>query len=49
MSLNAFYRWIARQLSPQGAQARLSILAYHRVLPARDALFPNEVTRESRI
>lgn len=47
MCLNVFYRLIARRLSPQGAQARLSILAYHRVLPARDALFPNEVTRET--
>lgn len=30
-------------LSPAGASARLSVLIFHRVLPAIDALFPEEV------
>lgn len=33
-------------LSPAGQNARLSILIYHRVLPAPDPIFPNEVTAE---
>lgn len=31
------------QLSPPGARGRLSILIFHRVLPAQDPLFPTEV------
>lgn len=37
--------WIRRLnglLSPGGARARLSILIFHRVLPAKDPLFPGE-------
>jgi len=33
---------IANVMSPQGAQARLSILIFHRVLPKADPLFPEE-------
>lgn len=32
-----------RWLSPAGESARLSILIFHRVLPAQDALFPSEM------
>jgi peptidoglycan/xylan/chitin deacetylase (PgdA/CDA1 family) len=35
-----------RRLSPAGARARLSILIFHRVLPAPDPLFPHEVDAE---
>lgn len=34
---------LLRRASPQGADARLSILIFHRVLPQVDALFPDEV------
>lgn len=37
--LKPFFKW----LSPAGAQARLSVLIFHRVLPAPDALLPDEV------
>lgn len=36
-------RLVAAALSPAGARARLSILIYHRVRPAHDALRPAEV------
>lgn len=36
-------RMLGSLLSPAGARARLSILIYHRVLPAPDPLFPVEV------
>jgi peptidoglycan/xylan/chitin deacetylase (PgdA/CDA1 family) len=36
-------RWVFEQLSPAGARARLSVLIFHRVLPAPDPLFPGEV------
>ena len=35
------------QLSPPGARGRLSILIFHRVLPAMDPLFPTEVDTRS--
>lgn len=47
MLINRLYKFIATQLSPEGANARLSILNYHRVLPEQDALFPHEVSRVS--
>lgn len=34
--------WLLRALSPAGQRARLQILTYHRVLPAPDALLPDE-------
>ena len=37
--LNPFFQW----LSPAGAQARLSTLIFHRVLPEPDPLFPDEM------
>lgn len=37
--LKPFFGW----LSPAGAKARLSILIFHRVLPAPDPLFPQEM------
>lgn len=42
--LHSPYRLIGSRLSPRGADARLSILIYHRVLPAPDPLFPSEPT-----
>jgi peptidoglycan/xylan/chitin deacetylase (PgdA/CDA1 family) len=39
------YRQIASYLSPAGERGLLSILIYHRVLVATDALFPHEVTQ----
>jgi len=36
-------RWLLQALSPEAARARLSIFIFHRVLPARDPLFPAEV------
>lgn len=36
-------RLLGSFLSPAGERARLSILIYHRVLPAQDPLFPQEV------
>ena len=35
-------RWMFNMLSPAGANARLSVLIFHRVLPAPDPLFPGE-------
>lgn len=35
-------RALARGLSPAGSRARLSVLIFHRVLPAPDPLFPEE-------
>lgn len=35
-------RWILGALSPAGRRARLSVVLFHRVLPRRDALFPDE-------
>lgn len=37
------YRTLFRLLSPAGAGARLSTLIFHRVLPAPDPLFPDEM------
>lgn len=37
------WRTVMSALSPAGQRGRLSILIFHRVLPAQDALFPNEV------
>ena len=36
-------RWLLQALSPPAARARLSILIFHRVLPAPDPLFQGEV------
>jgi peptidoglycan/xylan/chitin deacetylase (PgdA/CDA1 family) len=36
-------RAVIKWLSPGGSNSRLSILIYHRVLPGRDPLFPDEV------
>jgi len=44
--LNHFYKLIANRFSPCGANAKLSIMIYHRVLPVQDAIFPNQVTRD---
>lgn len=35
-----------RQLSPAGAQARLSIVLFHRVLPEPDPMFPEDMHRD---
>ena len=35
-------RWMFNLLSPAGADARLSVLIFHRVLPKPDPLFPGE-------
>lgn len=35
-------RWLFHTLSPAGENARLSVLIFHRVRPARDPLFPGE-------
>lgn len=35
-------RWVFEYLSPAGPGARLSVLIFHRVLPALDPLFPGE-------
>jgi peptidoglycan/xylan/chitin deacetylase (PgdA/CDA1 family) len=37
------YKSLFKLLSPAGAKARLSILIFHRVLPAPDPIFPGEV------
>ena len=37
---------LLQRLSPSGAQARLSILIFHRVLPRVDPLFPDEMDVE---
>ncbi len=47
MLINRFYKFIANCLSPDGANGRLSILIYHRVLAETDALFPHAVTQAS--
>jgi peptidoglycan/xylan/chitin deacetylase (PgdA/CDA1 family) len=36
-------RHVLQWLSPAGARARLSVLIFHRVLPAPDPLFPDEI------
>lgn len=36
-------KYLLEQLFPGGDRARLSILIFHRVLPARDELFPDEI------
>ena len=36
-------RWMFNILSSAGAHARLTVLIFHRVLPAPDPLFPGEV------
>lgn len=41
--LSMSFRALMGLLSPGGANARLSILSYHRVLPQPDPLFPEEV------
>lgn len=43
--MSALLRGAFSLLSPGGSRARLSVLIFHRVLPARDPLFPTEVTR----
>lgn len=35
-------RWLFNMLSPAGANARLTVLIFHRVLPEPDLLFPGE-------
>ena len=35
-------RWMFNRLSPAGADARLTVLIFHRVLSGRDPLFPGE-------
>jgi peptidoglycan/xylan/chitin deacetylase (PgdA/CDA1 family) len=40
-------RALMATLSPSGAHSRLSILIYHRVLPQRDPLFPDEVDAQA--
>jgi len=40
-------RHLAGRLAPAGADAKLSILIYHRVLPEADPLFPSEATVDS--
>lgn len=47
MSPADWLRWPAALLSPPGARAKLSILIYHRVLPAPDPLFPGEVDAQT--
>lgn len=42
--MNGAIRWLLGALSRQGAEARLSILIFHRVLPEQDPLFPGEMT-----
>ena len=37
------FRTVFERLSPGGARARLSVLIFHRVLPAADPLFPEEM------
>lgn len=46
MVAKPIYKFIANRLAPAGANGRLSILIYHRVLAAQDPLFPHEVTAE---
>lgn len=41
--MNSLVRPIISRLSPGGANGRLSILIFHRVLPQPDPLFPDEV------
>jgi len=41
------FRSTARLLTPAGQRARLTILIYHRVLPARDALLPDILDAEA--
>ena len=38
------FKQLFRLISPAGTKARLSVLIFHRVLPAPDALFPDEIT-----
>jgi peptidoglycan/xylan/chitin deacetylase (PgdA/CDA1 family) len=45
--LSALYKLIGNRLSRGSAAARLSILIYHRVLPERDPLFPDEPTTDT--
>ncbi len=47
MFLDPFYRLAGSWLSPAGANARLSILIYHRVMAETDPLFPDEPTVDS--
>ena len=42
--IHQLYRRIGNIISPQGKQAELSILIYHKILAERDMLFPGEVT-----
>ena len=37
------FRQLFGWISPAGTKARLSVLIFHRVLPKRDALFPDEI------
>ena len=37
------FEQLFRLISPAGTKARLSVLIFHRVLPAPDALFPDEI------
>lgn len=47
MPTNRIYKFVANFLSPEGGNARLNILNYHRVLVEQDPLFPHEVIRET--
>lgn len=47
MPFDPLYRLAASWFSPAGANARLSILIYHRVQAETDPLFPTEATVES--
>jgi len=45
--INCAYKTVGNILSPAGKNARLTILMYHRILPAADKFFPEEETDES--
>ena len=45
--IHSLYRCIGNLISPQGKEAQLSILIYHKVLAEIDILFPGEVTANS--
>ena len=41
------WRWPLALLSPAGTRARLTVLIFHRVRPARDPLFPRELDADA--